>query len=105
MSDFNQMIKGVLEVCVLSIIAKKENYGYEIINELKNFGLQNVSKGSVYPILLKSETNNWIKGEFRPSDKGPKVKYYEITEEGRNKLKENKFKWEEFKLMIDNLLL
>ena len=51
--DESQLMKGVLEGCVLLIIEKEETYGYEIIRKLKNYGFYNLSEGTIYPLLLR----------------------------------------------------
>ena len=48
-----QMLKGVLDGCVLQIISQKEIYGYELVQELRNQGFENMVGGTVYPLLQK----------------------------------------------------
>lgn len=104
LSDFPQLIKGVLETCILSLIAENESYGYALIQSIQEEGFGQVSKGSVYPILLKLETEGWIKGELRLSDKGPKQKFYSITPAGRTHLKELKDTWYLFQEITNRII-
>lgn len=83
MIDKTQLMKGLLEGCILKIIESNTTYGYEIIEMLKQSGMKDVSEGSIYPILLRLEKQKHVVSEFRPSPLGPKRKYYLITEEGR----------------------
>ena len=55
-----QMLKGVLDGCVLQIISQKEIYGYELVQELRNQGFENMVGGTVYPLLQKLEKNSLI---------------------------------------------
>lgn len=51
--DKTSLIKGHLEMCVLSILSKKKSYGYEIMKELEVHNLKLKGVGSIYPILTK----------------------------------------------------
>lgn len=78
----SQMLKGVLEGCILNIIKMEETYGYEISKKLMEFGLGSISEGTIYPILLRLTKNKLLNAELRVSSKGPKRKYYSLTEKG-----------------------
>jgi len=80
------MLKGILEGCILAIISEKEVYGYEMTEILAKYGLNMVSEGSIYPILLKLQKQDHVTSEMRISKAGPKRKYYQITEKGREHL-------------------
>ena len=67
----SQLLKGVLEGCVLEIISKKSIYGYELIQSLKETGFDKIVAGTVYPLLQKLEKQGVIVGEMRPSPDGP----------------------------------
>ena len=67
----SQLLKGVLEGCVLEIISKKSIYGYELIQSLKETGFDKIVAGTVYPLLQKLEKQGVIIGEMRPSPDGP----------------------------------
>lgn len=88
MFDKTQLMRGNLEGCMLKIIEQKMTYGYEIIEDLKAIGMEDVSEGSIYPILLRLEKQHYITSEFKASPYGPKRKYYAITMEGKQYLKE-----------------
>ncbi|MEH7134033.1 PadR family transcriptional regulator, partial [Priestia megaterium] len=53
MSLRSQLLKGILEGCILSIIQKETVYGYELSQKLQQYGLNDVSEGSIYTILLR----------------------------------------------------
>lgn len=93
MIDKTQLMKGMLEGCILKIIEKNTTYGYEIIEILKQRGMKEISEGSIYPILLRLEKQKIIVSEFRPSPLGPKRKYYLITDEGRKYLTQFYEQW------------
>ena len=82
----SQMLKGVLEGCVLAIIGQQETYGYEIGQELERYGFGKITEGTIYPLLLRLEKNGCLAAVYRASDVGPKRKYYHLTEAGREEL-------------------
>ena len=58
----SQLLKGVLEGCVLEIISKKAIYGYEFIQSLKEMGFDKIVAGTIYPLLQKLETRGYSWG-------------------------------------------
>ncbi|MGL5440556.1 MAG: PadR family transcriptional regulator [Filifactoraceae bacterium] len=82
----SQMLKGILEGCILKIISSKDTYGYEISEELKKYGFSKISEGTIYPLLLRLEKNNFIVADYRDSLTGPKRKYFSITTLGSYEL-------------------
>lgn len=104
MSVRTQLLKGVLDGCVLSVIEKEVVYGYVLSQKLQQAGLKDVSEGTIYPVLLRLQKNGFIRGELRPSDSGPNRKYYEITAEGKQALQEIRAEWEAIAEPITNLL-
>ena len=99
-----QLLKGILDGCVLSVIEKEIVYGYVLSEKLQEAGLVDVSEGTIYPVLLRLQKNGFIKGELIPSDAGPNRKYYEITPKGIEALQEIRKQWEEIAKPITTLL-
>lgn len=88
----SQLLRGILEGCVLSIISRGETYGYELLNELANKGFTGLLEGTLYPILTRLNNKGFIKCRKQKSSLGPIRKYYSITDEGKvflEKFKEN----------------
>lgn len=100
----SQMLKGILDSCILQIIQDKETYGYEISVQLQTYGFHDISEGTIYPLLLRLEKNKQIKAVYRESAVGPKRKYFSITEEGRKELKEFQLHWRELERAVDALM-
>lgn len=86
MENITEMLKGVLEGCVLEIISHGETYGYEITRRLNNLGFSDVVDGTVYTILIRLEKKKLVDIEKKPSDMGPPRKFYTLNEEGKNEL-------------------
>jgi PadR family transcriptional regulator, regulatory protein PadR len=94
-----QMRKGVLELCVLSIIAaNSEVYPADIRTRLKSAGMD-VVEGTLYPMLTRLKNSGHLAYEFRETKSGPSGpprKYYRMTDEGRAFLTELQTSWREF---------
>lgn len=93
MENLTELLKGVLEGCVLEIISRKETYGYEITRRLNALGFTDVVEGTVYTILIRLEKNKLVEITKKPSDMGPPRKFFTLNDAGRTEL--NKF-WEKW---------
>ena len=100
----SQMLKGMLEGCILEIINKQEPYAYEISEKLSNYGFGEISEGTVYPIILRLQKNDMIKSTLRDSNSGPKRKYYRLTSSGIVALAQFKSNWRELNDAVNKLL-
>ena len=94
MDNLTEMLKGVLEGCVLEIIGRGEPYGYEITRRLNALGFADVVEGTVYTILIRLEKNQLVDIDKKPSELGPPRKFYSLNEAGRKELKAFWEKWE-----------
>ncbi|MNP04367.1 lineage-specific thermal regulator protein [compost metagenome] len=93
MENLTEMLKGVLEGCVLEIISRKETYGYEIVKTLNALGFEDVVEGTVYTILIRLEKNKFVDIEKKPSEIGPPRKFYSLNEAGWRELSMFWEKW------------
>ena len=100
----SQMLKGVLEGCLLAIIGRGETYGYEMVEKLGGYGLTMVSEGSIYPVLLRMQKEGLVMTVMRPSPNGPKRKYYRLTDAGELELEAFKKRWNVMAGAAGNLL-
>lgn len=78
-----QLLKGILEGCVLKLISQSETYGYEIIAELNKYGFDDIQDGTLYPVLNRLEKKEYISCRIGHSPLGPRRKYFSITDEGK----------------------
>ena len=103
LKNLTEMLKGVLEGCVLEIISYEEIYGYEITRRLNALGFSDVVDGTVYTILIRLEKNELVDIEKKPSDMGPPRKFYALNDAGREELRRFWEKWEFVASKIDEL--
>lgn len=103
LENLTEMLKGVLEGCVLEIISRNETYGYEITRKLNDIGFSDVVEGTVYTILVRLEKNNLVQTVKRPSELGPPRKFYTLNDTGRKELIKFWQKWEFLSSKINEL--
>ena len=94
LENLTEMLKGVLEGCVLEIISRGRTYGYEITRRLNALGFSDVVDGTVYTILVRLEKNGLVDTEKTPSDLGPPRKFFTLNDAGREELRKFWEKWE-----------
>lgn len=98
-----EILKGSLEIILLSLLKNKDMYGYEISKEIKNITDNVLILGEVtlYPALKRLKEKNLIQDYFIETNSSKKKrKYYKITEAG---LIELNLKLKDFYL-ISNLI-
>ncbi|MDR2523977.1 MAG: PadR family transcriptional regulator, partial [Candidatus Nomurabacteria bacterium] len=76
MDNLTEMLKGVLEGCVLTIISRRATYGYEITRRLNDLGFTEVAEGTVYTSVVRLEVNRLGDVRRKPSEIGPPRKVY-----------------------------
>lgn len=103
MENITEMLKGVLEGCVLEIISRGETYGYEITQQLRKLGFVDVVEGTVYTITMRLEKNNLVDIEKKPSTMGPPRKFYTLNAAGKEQLGIFWSKWEFISSKINEL--
>ncbi|OIO99314.1 MAG: PadR family transcriptional regulator [Bacteroidetes bacterium CG2_30_33_31] len=97
-----QMRKGLLELCILSIINEKEAYASDIISKMKDSELI-VVEGTLYPILTRLKNDGMLDYRWEESITGPPRKYYQLTQRGIATAKELKISWEELVISIEKI--
>ncbi len=86
-----QLKKGALELCVLSILDKKDCYGYELVSDIsENI---TISEGTIYPLLRRLKKDGFVTTYLQESQEGPPRKYYKLTDEGKKAREELKKEW------------
>lgn len=97
-----QFRKGVLEICVLALISKKDMYGYEIVQSISK--VINVNEGTIYPILRRLTKDEFFETYILESNEGPARKYYKVTTNGNAYLNKMIIEWNDFVSAVDLIL-
>ncbi|MCB0531151.1 MAG: PadR family transcriptional regulator [Lewinellaceae bacterium] len=98
-----QMRKGVLEMCVLAVIAGRETYPPEIIRQLEGTNVL-VKEGTLYPLLIRLKNDGLVDYIWREGEKGPPRKYFTITDTGRQFLEELTSSWQSLVQAVDETI-
>jgi PadR family transcriptional regulator PadR len=99
-----QLLHGVLDMCLLSIIHEEASYGYEMVSKLRERGLNLASEGSIYPLLSRLQKQGMIESYLVQSSEGPARKYYRMSPPGRAALEQWRHDWDGFKDSVDAVL-
>ena len=97
-----QLKKGAMDLCVLSLLGKKDYYGYKLVQKISKIIL--ISEGTLYPILKRLKNEGYLETYLRESKEGPSRKYYSLTRKGKMKNNEMKKEWKEFTIKINKIL-
>jgi PadR family transcriptional regulator, regulatory protein PadR len=97
-----QFKKGVLELCVLAMLARQDQYGYELASTLSE--TIQIADGTIYPILRKLASDGHVTTYLQESTGGPPRKYYAITSLGRQVHRELHSEWKQFTLHVNTIL-
>jgi PadR family transcriptional regulator PadR len=100
----NQWLRGVLDLCVLALLARGESYGYELAQSLDGAGLGAIQGGTLYPVLLRLQRTGCVTTRWQEGDGGPARKYYRITAAGREALARDGRDWLAFAAMVAGLM-
>jgi PadR family transcriptional regulator PadR len=97
-----QYKKGVLELCVLSMLAKRDWYGYEISEYLSQ--KIDIADGTVYPLLRKLKSDGMVTTYLSEESGGPPRKYYSLTDEGRKAYQTDRNDYLNFAATVESIL-
>ena len=94
-----QMRKGVLELCILSILSRGDAYTTDVINKLKSSQML-VVEGTLYPLLTRQKNAGLLSYRWEESPQGPPRKYYSLTPEGQKYLQMLEEDWD---ILVDTV--
>ncbi|MCB9188993.1 MAG: PadR family transcriptional regulator [Flavobacteriales bacterium] len=97
-----QMRKGILELCILSILDKQEAYPSDIIEELKDSKMI-VVEGTLYPLLTRLKNADVLTYRWEESLSGPPRKYYSLTNKGKEFLEELRSTWKDLSTAVTKI--
>lgn len=99
-----QILKGVLDMCVLASIVEQPDYGYALVQKLNERGLAVANEGSVYLVLKRLKAHGRVHDELVASDSGPARKVYQATPAGRDVLTAWMADWAAVRDAVDTVL-
>ena len=100
----SELLRGVLDLCLLAVIEEGPAYGYEMTKRLRARGLSIVGEGSIYPLLGRLERDGLVETYRAASDGGPPRKYYRPSRKGQRALANGVFEWRATRDAVDAVL-
>jgi PadR family transcriptional regulator PadR len=97
-----QLKKGVLELCVLELLARADCYAYDIASRLAQ--AIGMGEGTVYPLMRRLDTAGLVETYLMESTTGPPRKYYRLTRSGRAELARSRASWRAFVKAVDGIV-
>ena len=97
-----QFKKGVLELCVLTLLKKKDAYGYDLAEKMAQ--TIEIAEGTLYPLLRKLKLDGLCETYLSERSAGPPRKYYKLTDKGRQAQKSLRDEWEAFSNNVSTLM-
>lgn len=98
-----EIMKGSIDILLLSLISSEDMYGYQIVKALKENSdeLYSMSEGTLYPALKRLEKKGWIRSYWQEPDTGARRKYYAVTEDGKAELSRKLQEWNNVNTLIN----
>jgi PadR family transcriptional regulator PadR len=99
-----QLLRGVLDLCLLAVMGDGPAYGYEMTKRLGARGLSIVGEGSIYPLLGRLERDGLVDTHRAASNGGPPRKYYRLSRQGHKALSAGIREWRATRDAVDAVL-
>src|SRR5271155_2475834 len=100
----SQLLRGVLDLCLLAVMGDGPTYGYEMTKRLRARGLSMVGEGSIYPLLGRLERDGLVETHRAASNGGPPREYYNLSPEGERSLEVGRREWQSTRDAVDGAL-
>ncbi|MEY4708342.1 MAG: hypothetical protein RJB58_2065 [Pseudomonadota bacterium] len=97
-----QLKKGVLEMCVLALLSKGDNYAYDIASRMAE--AVGMGEGTIYPLMRRMQNDGLVTTYLQESGSGPPRKYYKLTKAGATALKAQISDWVAFEIAVRKIL-
>jgi PadR family transcriptional regulator, regulatory protein PadR len=97
-----QLKKGVLEMCVLALLSRSDNYAYDIASRMAE--AVGMGEGTVYPLMRRMQNDGLVSTYLVESASGPSRKYYKLTRTGAAALKAQTADWHGFEAAVRKIL-
>ncbi len=97
-----QFKKGVLDLCVLALLRKRDYYGYELAEKIS--GSIEIAEGTLYPLLRKLKADGLCETYLSDESGGPPRKYYRLTQAGKEAEAALRSDWTDFTKSVQDLM-
>ena len=99
-----ELRRGLVELCVLSVLRKQEAYGYQIVEQLKQEANLEFTESTVYPVLARLHREKFLAERRERSSSGPPRRYFRLTVKGLRRYQEMVCQWREISDRVAQLI-
>ena len=97
-----QLKKGVLTLCVLTLLNRRDSYAYEIASTLSD--AIDMGEGTIYPLMRRLQSDGLVETYLVESPAGPPRKYYRLSEAGKKSFETQSAAWKSFSGAVEDIL-
>lgn len=99
-----QLRKGLLELCIVNLLAQGELYGYDLVKRVTAIRGVVVTEGTIYPLLSRLRRAGLLETRSEESPNGPARKYYRLTPAGEQTRQLMNACWRDIEIGVDGLI-
>jgi len=100
-----QLLKGLAELALMSLLDEAPRYGLEILDALRRDAGLALAEGTIYPLLHRLERAKLTRAEWRLDEAGARPrKYYALTKQGRTELARQLAEWKQVSTSLGKFL-
>jgi len=99
-----QLRKGLLELCIVNLLAQGELYGYDLVKRVTAIRGVVVTEGTIYPLLSRLRKAGLLDTRSEESPNGPARKYYRLTPAGEQTRQLMNACWRDIEIGVDGLI-
>lgn len=99
-----QLRKGLLELCIVNLLAQGELYGYDLVKRVTAIRGVVVTEGTIYPLLSRLRKAGLLETRSEESPNGPARKYYRLTPAGEQTRQLMNACWRDIEIGVDGLI-
>ena len=101
------LLQGTLDLLILKTLSWGPAHGYAIARWIETLGgdVLEIGEGSLYPALYRLEEREWVRSDWRLSDRNRQAKFYTLTPKGRAELRAQATRWAQFSGAVNRVLI
>ncbi|KPU42823.1 lineage-specific thermal regulator protein [Oxobacter pfennigii] len=101
-----EMLKGTIDILILSVLKEQDSYGYEIskIIKTKSGDLFEILEATMYLALKRLEKQNVIEAYWGTETGGGRRRYFKITDLGSEQLAQLTSDWRQTVSLVDKFI-
>jgi PadR family transcriptional regulator, regulatory protein PadR len=106
MGESADLLPGTLDLLILKAVSLGPLHGYGVllrIGQISGDALA-IEQGALYPALYRLEHQGLLSAEWGVSENNRRAKFYDLTPDGRKRLREETAGWERLVAAMNSVL-